>query len=111
MRTMTDVIFAVVAGFILGCVLLCLGACSRKTPVENAFNGVEQSVVTLEKTLPVECQTDAVLTKIADLRAENVKAQMVCETKIQDYKIKYERVLAILCVIILGFFAKFYIKR
>ena len=77
---MTDVIFAVIAGFILGCVLLCLGACSRKTPVENAFNGVEQSVVTLEKTLPVECQTDAVLTKIADLRAENTKAQMVCET-------------------------------
>lgn len=111
MKTMTDMIFALVAGFILGCMLLCLGACSRKTPVESAFDSVGQAVTELQNTLPAECQTDAVLVKIADLRAETVKAQITCETKINDYKIKYERVLAVLGVIILAFLAKFYIKR
>lgn len=92
------------------CGLILLG-CSRKTPVEQAFDGVEQSVVELEKALPVECRSDAVLAKIESLRAENAQAQVTCATQIQNYKIKYERLIALFGVVILAYFAKFLIKK
>lgn len=90
---------------------LLLSGCSRKTPVEQAFDSIGQSVATLEDSLPAECKTDKVLAKISELKADNVKAQATCETKIQDYKIKYERLLTLFFIIILAFFAKFFIKK
>lgn len=88
-----------------------LSGCAQKTPVEQAFDSVGQSVATLEKTLPAECKTDAVMSKIAKLETETAKAQATCETKIQEYKIKYERVLGVLIFVILAFLAKIFIKK
>lgn len=96
---------------ILLTITVLLSGCTQKTPVEQAFDSIGQSVATLEKTLPKECKTDSVMAKIAELQTENAKAQATCETKIQDYKIKYERVLTLLIIIILAYFAKFFIKK
>ena len=112
MKIMTDLVFTVVAGFILGFVLLCLGGCQRKTPVETAFNSVENSVVALEKTLPIECKTEVVSEKIAQVRLEMAKAQTECEKKINEYKIKYERLLMVVSAMVLLWAIKFfYLKR
>lgn len=110
MKIFKEDIVAIVIGLILASVLI-LSGCARKTPVEQAFDSIGQSVATLEQSLPTECKTDAVMTKIANLQTENAKAKATCETKIQDYKIKYERVLTLLTIIILAFFAKFFIKK
>lgn len=95
--------------FALTAFVLC--GCMRKTPVEEAFDSIGQSVVSLEQSLPKECKTDVVMAKISELEAKNTTAQATCETKIQDYKIKYERVLGVLIFVILAFLAKFFIKK
>ena len=97
--------------FVVVVLLLCLTGCSRKTPVEESFDNVQEAMVEFQDTLPAECKTNLVMAKFNELEAKQIVAQNTCETKIHDTEIKYERVLGILILIILAFFAKFFIKK
>lgn len=88
-----------------------LSGCTRKEPVEQAFNGVQQSVQNLEQTLPVECKTEETMIAIEKLQSEITSARATCETKILDYKTKYERLMTVVFFIILGIFIKFFLKK
>lgn len=103
-------LFSIVA-LIMLVVFLCLCGCSRRTPVETAFKSVENSIVSLEKTLPETCKTEEISEKIGQIRLEKTKAQSECERKIQEYKTKYERVLSVTIIIVLLLFFKFFYKK
>ena len=85
--------------------------CTRKEPVELAFNDIQQSVQTLEQTLPAECKTDQTMIAINKLQAEITEARATCQTKILDYQTKYERAISVIFFIILAFFVKFLLKK
>lgn len=91
--------------------VFCLAGCSRKTPVDNAFQEVSTSIVALKEELPVECKTDVIIKKVEDLELKNQFAEQICKSKIKDTELKYERALWVLGFIILGFFAKIFIKK
>ena len=95
--------------FLIFAVFLC--GCSKKTPVETAFDDVQQSAVEIKQSLPQGCKTELVESKFAELEAKQEVAKSVCETKIKDVQTKYERVLAVLILLILGIFVKFFIKK
>lgn len=88
-----------------------LAGCSRKTPVENAFHEVETSIVAVKDNLPPECQTKEVLAKINEVEWKRQTAESVCQAKIKDTQVKYERVLWLLFFIILAFFVKNFVKK
>lgn len=88
-----------------------LAGCSRKTPVENAFHEVETSIVAVKQNLPPECQTKEVLAKIDEIEWKRQTAEQVCQAKIKDTQVKYERVLWVLFFIILAFFVKNFVKK
>lgn len=69
--------------------VLTLTGCSRKTPVEQAFQGVNNNITAIEHALPAECRTEDINAKLNTVREESNKAQVACETKIQEYKTKY----------------------
>lgn len=69
--------------------VLTLAGCSRKTPVEQAFQGVGESITAIEHTLSAECRTEDVERQLAMIREKTTSAQVACETKIQEYKTKY----------------------
>jgi len=112
MRKIFDNIFSVIVllfvSFFIG---LCLSGCSRKTPVENAFYEVETSIVAVKQNLPPECQTKEVLAKIDEVEWKRQTAEQVCQAKIKDTQVKYERVLWVLFFIILAFFVKNFVKK
>lgn len=87
-----------------------LSGCWRKSPVEQSFEGVQQAVVAIKESLPVECQTEIVLAKINDVESKRQVAQSVCEQKIKSVEIKYERALFALILIISVFVLRFFIK-
>ena len=88
-----------------------LFGCARHTPVESAFNDAHQAIVVAKDSLPAECQTSEILEKLNSAEVKYEKAQSVCEAKIKDVQIKYERTLGILFLIIFVFFAKILIKK
>lgn len=105
-----------IAGLLLLWLVFCflcfsLTGCSRKTPVDNAFQEVQTSIVAIKDTLPPECQTTEVMAKINEVEWKRQTAESVCQAKIKDTQNKYERVLWVLGFIILAFFAKIFIKK
>lgn len=70
---------------ILGCTVLMCG-CTRKTPVETITDNAMAQVVALEKTLPNECKTDAVLAQLVSIRAEIASAPAACELQIKPIR-------------------------
>lgn len=70
---------------VLGCTLLMCG-CARKTPVETITDNAMAQVVVLEKTLPNECKTDAVLAQLVSIRAEIASAPAACELQIKPIR-------------------------
>lgn len=70
---------------ILGCTMLMCG-CARKTPVETISDNAMAQVVALEKTLPNECKTDAVLAQLVSIRAEIASAPQACELQIKPIR-------------------------
>lgn len=90
--------------------VMSLAGCG-KTPVETVAESIEEQIMSLEKTLPKECKTEAVVAQIESLRAENKVAQAVCETEINNIQLRYNRILTILLVVLGVFFAKFFIKK
>lgn len=111
MKKATDIMFIVILWLMVLCFSLMLLGCSRKTPVETAFDDVNQSIVTTKESLPVECKTEIVMAKFDELEAKEQVAQSTCELKIKEAQTKFERVLGVLILIILGFFAKFLLKK
>lgn len=91
--------------------VMSLAGCASKSPVETVAQSIEEQITSLEKTLPKECKTEAVVAQIESLRAENKVAQAVCETEINNMQLRYNRILTILLVVLGVFFAKFYIKK
>lgn len=87
-----------------------LTGCSKKTPVEQAFQGVGESITAIEHALPAECRTKDINTKISAVREESNKAQIACETKIKEYKTKYDMAKNALFGLILLIFGIFFIK-
>ena len=85
--------------------------CTRKEPVEQEFNDVQQSVQILEQTLTAECKTEETMTAINKLQAEITEARATCQTKILDYRTKYERVISVVFFIILVFLVKILLKK
>lgn len=88
-----------------------LTGCSRKTPVDNAFQEVQTSIVAIKDKLPPECQTKEVLAKIDEVEWKRQTAESVCQAKIKDTQNKYERVLWAWLFMALAFFARFFIKK
>lgn len=111
MKDLRDILGILIIWFVFCFCLFCLSACSRKTPVDNAFQEVQTSIVAIKENLPPECQTAAVMAKIDEVEWKRQTAESVCEAKIKDTETKYERVLWVLSVIILGLFAKIFIKK
>lgn len=111
MKLFKDVSALIILWFIICVMALFLTGCSRKTPVDNAFNEVNTSIVELKEELPPQCKTDVILKKIEKLELDNQFAEQICKSKIKDTQIKYERVLWVLGFIILAFFAKIFIKK
>lgn len=87
-----------------------LSGCWHKTPVEQSFDDVHQAVVAVKDSLPAECKTEIILTKINNIESKNQVAQSVCEKQIKDIEIKYERALLALILVISVFFLRFFIK-
>lgn len=97
------------AYFLIICAIL--GGCTRKTSTEIAFDAVDKSITSLEKTLPAECKTDVVLAQVATVRADAETARLVCQSDIKAIKIKYERALIALWVVMLVFLASIFVKK
>lgn len=106
---MKKLFYAILVLIGLFCIMSLTGC--AKTPVETIAESIEEQITSLEKTLPKECKTEAVVSQIESLRAENKVAQAVCETEINNIQLRYNRILTILLVILGLFFAKFYIKK
>lgn len=100
----------VIIAFFAVFVCSCLTGCARKTPVEQSFEEVQQAVVVVKESLPVECQTETVMAKFNDIETKRQVAQSVCEEKIKSIEIKYERALFALILIISVFFLRFFVK-
>ena len=97
--------------FVIAVVCLVLTSCSRKTPVEIAFNDTQQAITSAKDSLPVECQTSDVLAKFDALETKVKVAEGVCEAKIKDTSVRYERAIWFIILIFLAFFAKNFIKK
>lgn len=97
--------------FVIFIFCLLLSGCSRKTPVESAFDGVQQAIVETKDSLPAECKTNIVLARFDELEAKRQVAENVCETKIKDYQVRWERTLWFIILVIGAYIAKFFIKR
>ncbi len=57
--------------------LLC--GCARPTTTDSIIKSVNQQIDTLEKILPAECRTDAILAEIAAIKATAKTVPAVCE--------------------------------
>lgn len=90
--------------------IISLAGCA-KTSVETVAESIEEQIKSLEKTLPKECKTESVVAQIESLRSENKVAQAVCETEISNIQLRYNRLLTIFLVVLVGIFAKFFIKK
>ena len=90
--------------------VLTLTGCSRKTPVEQAFQGVNNNITAIEHALPAECRTEDINAKLNAVREESTKAQVACETKIKEYKTKYDMAKNALLGIIFLILGVFFIK-
>lgn len=90
--------------------VLTLAGCSRKTPVEQAFQGVNDSVNVIEHSLPAECHTEEVGMKLSVVKHQISQAQVACETKIEEYKTKYNMTKNALFGIIFLILGVFFIK-
>ena len=97
--------------FIIFVFCILLSGCSRKTPVDNAFTDVQQSIVGIKDTLPKECQTPDVLQKIEKVELRAQIAENTCNTEIKSIQVKYERVLWLLGLGIFVFFIRFFVKK
>ena len=111
MKGINGVIATVITWLIILCAILCLLGCAKKTPVENAFDDVNQAIISTKESLPAQCKTEIVLSKFEEIEAKRQVAQNTCEMKIKDVQTKYERVLGVLIVLILGIFVKIFIKK
>lgn len=87
-----------------------LTGCSRKAPVEEAFQGVDESITAIGHALTPECRTEEVEQKIDAVRHEVMVARVSCETKIQEYKTKYDMTKSALFGLILMVLGVFFIK-
>lgn len=110
-RTMEVICGTLIWIFVVFVFSLVLLGCSRKTPVENAFDDVQQAIVSVKGTLPPECQTEKVMQKFQEIELKQQVAENVCQTQIKTTEIKYERVLGIVFFIILVFFVKIFLKK
>ena len=97
--------------FVIFVFCLMLSGCSRKTPVESAFSGVQQAIVETKQSLPTECQTSEVLAKFEELETKRQVAESVCEAKIKDTQIRWERTLWFIILVVGAYFVKFFIKK
>ena len=91
--------------------VLTLAGCSRKAPVEEAFQGVDESITAIEHALAPECRTEEVEQKIDAVRYETMTARVTCETKIERYKSRYHLVLSAFSGLVLLIVAYFFVKR
>lgn len=73
-----------------GLLTLSLAGCSHKTPVEQAFQGVDENITAIDHALTPECRTENVMRALDAVRYETMTARVSCETKIQEYKTKYD---------------------
>ena len=92
--------------FILGCTLLMCG-CTPKTPVETIADNATSQVIALEKTLPKECKTEAVMAEITSIKAEIAGAPRACELQIQPIRTERNALAVALMAIIALFLARF----
>lgn len=90
---------------------LSLAGCSRKTPVEQAFQGVEESITAIDRALTPECRTEDVMRTIDAVRHEVMVARVSCETKIERYKSRYHLVLSAFSGLVLLIVAYFFVKK
>lgn len=111
MKLFKDIGALIILWFVLCVTALSLAGCSRKTPVDDAFNEVNTSIVALKEELPPQCKTDIVLKRIEKLESDNRFAEQACKSKIKDTQMKYERVLWVLGFLLLGIFVKIFIKK
>ena len=88
-----------------------LTGCSRKAPVEQAFDGVNDKITAVEHALPAECRNEDVNMKLALVRHEINQAQITCETEIQDYKTRYHTFLGLFTGLFLLILGYFFVKR
>lgn len=88
-----------------------LAGCSRKTPVEQAFQGVDDKITAVEHALTAECRTEEVEQKIDAVRHETMTARVTCETKIERYKSRYHLVLSAFSGLVLLIVAYFFVKK
>ena len=103
--------FAIIMWIFVVFLCIALLGCSKKTPVETAFDDVNQAIITTKDSLPAECKTELVMARFDEIEAKEQVAQTMCESKIKDAQTKFERILGVLILIILGFFAKFLLKK
>lgn len=91
--------------------VLCLTGCSRKTPVEQAFQGVDEKITAIDRALTPECRTEDVVRTIDAVRHETMTARVTCETKIERYKSRYHLVLSAFSGLVLLIVAYFFVKK
>lgn len=99
---------------VFACFLIMFGVltgCTRKTPTEIAFDAVDASVASLEKALPAECKTDVMLAQITTVRSNIETARLVCDADIKAMKIKYDRAMLALIIVIAVFLATNLLKK
>lgn len=66
--------------------LILLTGCSKTTATENIANSVIDSIESIEKTLPKECKTDAVIAQINGVKAQVPNIVQSCESRINEQK-------------------------
>lgn len=110
-KTLEIICGIIVWVFVIFVICLLFSGCSRKTPVESAFGGVQQAIVETKVSLPAECKTSEVLAKFDELETKRQIAESVCEAKIKDTQIKWERTIWLIILVVGAYFAKFFIKK
>lgn len=93
--------------FILLFLLIGLCGCADKTPVEMISDNATAQVVALEKTLPNECKTDAVLAQLVAIRAEIASAPQACELQMKPIRTERNALAVALFAIVALIIARF----
>lgn len=88
--------------FIIASLLLC--SCSTTSPVDNIADAAINNVTAIEKTLPSECKSEAVIASLGAIKSEVKSIASVCATEKQVLQNKIDK-LNVINMVLLGIIA------
>lgn len=97
--------------FVLFCSLLLFCSCSSISVTDSALNNVENSLVSLEKSLPVECKSEDIIGRFKAISDEISTVRAGIETQLDveradkvKWRVAFWALLVSICAFIVGKF-------